>query len=363
MVHAHPPTQSNASRGLPPGTPFPLLTLSKPQFSVQSSPEPVPPESSSPVYLPPAGPETPVRHNLPKLMTTKLFYIPEQPVRRNLFGNHLHGCPYNDAHLLGMADHPTPPLSKRRSRLECNCAKLLEEGFDQERDNTRKMDGSVGRGKVLDGKVCATLSWSSSPIKGGDDDDDEMGDEQQYPPTSPLLERPRSAAPSPYSSTGEGEPKYITFDAEPFDDEMSDADVEYPDTYMHKLTLHTESLSRAATFTSITADESSEGKIGPGLDDDCDTICDTEYDAEYDTEMETEPQAGYNHQGQDDTEDDCTVYEGDDGGDSGFFAVERGQQLGLDNQKALATLTGGPRKAIWYPAEVLAQENHILIEN
>ncbi|KAF8445471.1 hypothetical protein BGX38DRAFT_668661 [Terfezia claveryi] len=369
VYRAHPHTQSDAQRGLPPGSSFPLLTFSNPP----SSPEPVrmTPESSSPVFLPRAGPETPVRHNLPKLMTTKLFYIPEQPLGRNLFGNHLHGCPYNDAHLLGMADHPTPP-PRRRSRLECNCAKLLEEGYDQveeERDNTigaREMDGPlppIRRGKFLDGKVCATLSWSSSPTKG-DDDDDEMADNASLP------ESPWSAAQSTYSSTCEGESRSAapspcssayeggsedTLRGKLYTDvEMNDVDArcgfeqESPDIHINKLTIHTASSSLESSPTCVTAGEDLEGQEDSDTDDDCDTICDTEYDAE----METEPQVEYN---QDDTEDDCTEYEGDE--DDG--AIERSQQSDLYNRAALTTLTGGPRKALWFPTEPLAQYDYI----
>ncbi|RPB18268.1 hypothetical protein L211DRAFT_854279 [Terfezia boudieri ATCC MYA-4762] len=383
----HPHTQSDAQRGLPPGS---FLTFSNPP----SSPEPVrvPPESSSPVFLPPAGPETPVRHNLPKLMTTKLFHIPEQSVRRNLFGNHLHGCPYNDAHLLGMADHPTPP-PRHRSRLECNCAKLLEEGYDQveeEHDNTvgaREMDGPpppIKRGKFLDGKVCATLSWSSSPTKG-DDDDDEMEDDASLP------ERPWSAAPSTYSSTCEGEaesaaqsPHSSTYEGGSEDNfrgklytdvEMNDVDArcgfeqESPDIHMNKLTIHTAFSSLESSPTGETADQDLEGQEDSDTDDDCDTIC----DAEYDSEMETEPQADYNHQGQDDTEDGCTEYEDDCteyedgcteyGGDDDDGAFKRSQKSDFDNRAALTTLTGGPRKALWFPAEPLAHFDYILSED
>lgn len=367
---AHPFTESDA---LCAGAPLPLLAFSEPSFSLRSSPEPAStigsmedlPLESSPVFLPPAAPETPVRHNLPKLMTTKLFYIPEQPVRRNLFGNHLHGCPYNDAHLLGMADHPTPPLSKRKSRLECNCAKLLEEGYDQmevKQDNTvgaREMDGStplLGRGIVLDGKVCATLSWSSSPTKEVQDHDeemfgtavDEMEDEQRYTPTPPLSERSRSAAPSPYSGIWEG----IILRSERYeDDEMNDAGVESnleqesPDIYIDKLTLHMGPSSREAT---LTTDEDSERQEGSDLDDDCDTICDMEYG----TEMETEPQTGYDHQDHH-TEDCCTEYEDDDNG-GGFFTFGRSQQPDLDSRTTLTALTAGPKKVLWYPAEPLS---------
>ncbi|KAF8417041.1 hypothetical protein EV426DRAFT_624665 [Tirmania nivea] len=375
---AHPPAQSKASRGLPPKTPFPVLAFSEP--SIQSSPEPVPPESSSPVFLPPAGPETPVRHNLPKLMTTKLFYTPEQPLRRNLFGNHLHGCPHNDAHLLGMADHPTPLLSKRRARLECNCAKLLGKGYDQveeKRDNTvgaREMDGlpPIGRGRVLDGKVCATLSWSSSPIKGCDDCDyqdmietgsDEMEDGLQYSLASPLPERSRSDAPSPYSSTWKGSCENTTLHGGLYvDDEMNDADVESnleqsPGIYMNNLTLQTGFSSRVATFTSVTADGGSEGREDFEPDDDCDTICDMEYD----TEMEVEPQADYNHQNQDYTENGSSEYKGDEDG-GGYFNFGRRQQSDLD-RAALTASAGGPKKALWYPTEQLAQESNILRED
>ena len=251
--------------------------------------------------------------------------------------------------------------------------------MEEERDNAvgaREMDVSplIRRGKVLDGKVCATLSWSSSPTKGGDDgDDDEMEDEQQYPPTSPLPKRPRSAAPSPYSSTceggsegeSEGESEW-GFDGRTradlyTDDEMNDVSVESnferesPDIYMGKLTLHTAS-SSLAPFTGVTAGEDSEEE-NSDPDDDCDTICDTGSD----TEMDAEPQVDYNHQGQDDTEDGCTEYEGDDDGGR-FFTFER-RQPDLGNRATLAALTGGPRKALWYPTEPLAQENHILSED
>jgi len=243
-----------------------------------------------------------------------------------------------------------------------------EEGDDAV--GAREMDPSLlmRRGKTLDGKVGATLSWSSSPTKGGGNDgDDEMEDKQEYLPTSPLSKGSRS--PSPllyrgiwkggsevgYEGQSHGGPDGRTRAAQYLDDETNDITVESncdrepPDMYMGKRTLHTASSSLATSVTALTAVENSEKKEDSDLDDDCDTI----WDAESDTEMAVEPQDNYNHQGRDNTEDSCTGYRGN-GYDGGFFTLEM-RRSDLGNRTTLAALTGGPRKALWFPTEPLAR--------